>query len=297
MRAISFSEFGGPEVLEVIDASVPEPGPDQIRIAVSAAGVNGYDWKVRRGLMGGALPKRVGLEVAGTVDAVGKNVSDIAVGDGVFGFAVGGGAAEYTLSAHYSPLPLGVDAVTAAGLPVVVETAYRVLDLVGVASGTTVLVSGASGGVGQTAVQVAVNRGAHVIGTASAANQDFLRGLGAEPLVYGDGLTERVRALGVDPVDVAIDAGGGGVLPDLIELTGGTEHVVTIVDFEGAEALGVTASGATGAYYGLDEIKALLAQGAYTPPKVRAYPLEQVGAAQQAAEAGNLGATKLVLTL
>jgi NADPH:quinone reductase-like Zn-dependent oxidoreductase len=185
MRAVTFSAFGGPEVLEIVDVPVPEPGPGRIRIAVAAAGVNPYDWKLRRGLMGGEPPKPVGLEVAGRVDALGEGVSDVAVGEPVYGFAIGGGAADYTLSAHYAPIPAGLDRVTAAGLPVALETAFRVLDLVGVgpggAAGQTVLIHGASGAVGQSAVQIARARGARVIGTGSVANHERLQALGAEP--------------------------------------------------------------------------------------------------------------------
>jgi NADPH:quinone reductase-like Zn-dependent oxidoreductase len=296
MRAVSFSQFGGPEVLEVIDVPIPEPGPGQVRIAVRAVGVNGYDWKLRRGFMGGDLPKRVGLEVAGVVDALGDGVTDVALGDRVFAFAIGGGAADHTLSAHYALIPGGLDFVDAAALPVAVETAHRALDVVGVGAGTTVLINGASGGVGQAAVQVAVNRGAQVIGTASEANHALLRELGAEPVTYGPGLGERVRALGMSPVDAAIDVAGGGALPDLIELTGGTEHVVTIADVEGAEALGVSFSANTSAYYALDEVLRLIEQGRFSLPVQQTFALEEIGAAQSLSEQGHARG-KLVLTL
>jgi NADPH:quinone reductase-like Zn-dependent oxidoreductase len=296
MRAVSFSQFGGPEVLEVIDVPIPEPGPGQVRIAVRAVGVNGYDWKLRRGFMGGDLPKRVGLEVAGVVDALGDGVTDVALGDRVFAFAIGGGAADHTLSAHYALIPGGLDFVDAAALPVAVETAHRALDVVGVGAGTTVLINGASGGVGQAAVQIAVNRGAQVIGTASEANHALLRELGAEPVTYGPGLGERVRALGMSPVDAAIDVAGGGALPDLIELTGGTEHVVTIADVEGAEALGVSFSANTSAYYALDEVLRLIEQGRFSLPVQQTFALEEIGAAQSLSEQGHARG-KLVLTL
>ncbi len=296
MRAVSFSAFGGPEVLEVIHVPIPEPDPGQIRIAVRAAGVNGYDWKLRRGFMGGDLPKRVGLEAAGVVDALGEGVSDVAVGDRVFGFAIGGGAAEYTRSAHYAGIPGGLGFADGAALPVAVETACRALDAVGVAAGTTVLINGASGGVGQAAVQIAIDRGAHVIGTASAANHELLSGLGAHPVTYGPGLVERVRGLAVSPVDVAVDVAGGGALPDLIELTGGAEHVVTIADFEGAGKLGVAFSANTSAYYALGETVRLIEQGRFHLPVQQTFPLEQIGAAQTLSEQGHARG-KLVLTL
>ena len=296
MRAVAFSRFGGPEVLEIVDADVPVPGPGQIRIAVRAVGVNGYDWKLRRGLMGGTPPKRVGLEAAGVVDACGDGVTDVTVGDRVCGFAIGGAAAQYTRSAHYAKLPDGLDFAHGAALPVAVETAYRALDAVGVGADTTVLINGASGGVGQTAVQVAINRGAEVIGTASKANHELLAGLGAHPVTYGPGLVERVRALGVSPVDAAIDVAGGGALGDLVEVTGGTERVVTIADFEGAESAGVTFSGATSAYYALADVVGLIESGRFHLPVEAIFPLEEIGAAQSRSEAGH-AAGKLVVLL
>jgi NADPH:quinone reductase-like Zn-dependent oxidoreductase len=296
MRAVAFAAFGGPEVLEIIDAPVPEPGPDQIRIAVGAAGVNGYDWKLRRGLMGSSLPKRVGLEVAGTVDAVGASVSDVVVGDRVFGFAIGGGAADFTLSAHYAVLPAGLDFSHGAALPVAVETASRALDAVGVGPHTTVLINGASGGVGQAAVQLAIHRGARVIGTASAANHPLLRELGAVPVTYGAGLIARVRALGSSPVDVAVDVAGGGVLADLIKLTGQADQVVTIADFAGAQATGVPFSGTTSAYGALAQVAGLIEAGSFSLAVQQTFALEQIGAAQALSEQGHASG-KLVVVL
>ncbi|WP_249009876.1 NADP-dependent oxidoreductase [Conexibacter sp. DBS9H8] len=302
MRAVSFSAFGGPEVLEIIDAPVPEPGPGRIRIAVAAAGVNPYDWKLRRGLMGGEPPRRVGLEVAGHVDALGEGVTDVRVGDTVYGFAIGGGAADYTLSAHYARIPAGLDLITAAGLPVALETAFRVLDLVGIgaegSAGQTLLIHGASGAVGQSAVQIARARGARVIGTGSVANHGRLEALGAEPVAYGEGLLGRVREMTDGRgVDAAVDAAGGGVLGDLVALTGDPARVVTIADFDGAGDHGVTASGQNSAFYGLTAVAELLDRRAYRPPAVEVHPLAEVATAQARSEAGHLGAVKLVLSL
>ena len=296
MRAISFAQFGGPEVLEVIDAPVPEPGPGQIRVRVQAAGVNPVDWKIRSGMMGGDLPRRVGMEFAGTVDALGEGITDVAAGDAVFGFAIGGAAAEFTRSAHYARLPEGVDPITAAGLPVAVETAVRCLDLVGVAAGTTLVVNGASGAVGQSLLQLAGLRGAHVIGTASERNHELVRELGAEPVTYGPGLADRVRALGVSPVDAAIDAAGGGALPELVELTGGTESVVTIADYPGAEALGVTFSANNSAYEALAQVAELIREGRFALPVERTFPLESVAEAQSLSASGRMRG-KIVLTV
>ena len=222
MKAVRFSQFGGPEVLEIVDLPDPHPGPGQIRIAVRAAGVNPSDWKKREGLMDEELPQTLGYEAAGVVDELGEGVADVAVGDRVFGLSAEGAAqAELAVLSYYAPIPPSLDFAAAAALPAAIETATRALDQLGVGSGSTLLINGASGSVGSAAVQLAVVRGARVIGTASPANHDYLRSLGAEPVAYGEGLVERVRALAPDGVDVALDVAGSGVLPELIELAGG----------------------------------------------------------------------------
>src|ERR1700678_1474142 len=231
MKAVRFSQFGGPEVLEIVDLPDPHPGPGQVRIAVRAAGLNPSDWKKRKGLMDEELPQTMGHEASGLVDELGEGVADAAVGDRVFGLSAEEGAqAELAVLSYYAPIPPSLDFAGAAALPAAVETAARALDQLGVAAGNTLLINGASGNVGSAAVQLAVVRGARVIGTASAANQDYLRSLGAEPVTYGEGLTERVRKLAPGGVDLALDIAGSGVLPELIELAGGSGQVVTVAD-------------------------------------------------------------------
>jgi NADPH:quinone reductase-like Zn-dependent oxidoreductase len=160
---------------------------------VRAAGVNRVDWKMRRGLWGGALPQQTGREVAGVVDEVGEGVTDVASGDRVFGFvAAGGGAAELALLSDYAPIPLPVDFGRAAGLPVAVETAT--LHARPVRRRRPHELNGAAGAVGSFALQIAVARGVRVIGTASPNNHHYPRSLSAAPTTYGDGLVERVRA-------------------------------------------------------------------------------------------------------
>src|SRR5919201_2581207 len=213
MKAVRFNQFGGPEVLEIVDLPDPHPDPGQVRIAVRAAGVNPSDWKKRKGLMDGKLPQTMGHEAAGVVDELGEGVADVAVGDRVFGFSAEGAAqAELTVLSYYAPIPPSLDFTGAAALPAAIETATRALDQLGVESGGTVLINGASGSVGSAAVQLAVARGARVIGTGSPVTHDFLRSLGAEPVAYGDGMPERVRALAPDGVDLALDVAGSGVL-------------------------------------------------------------------------------------
>jgi NADPH:quinone reductase-like Zn-dependent oxidoreductase len=298
MKAIQYSRFGGPEVLELVELPDPHPGPGQIRVAVRAASVNPIDWKARSGMMGGELPQQTGREAAGVVDELGEGVSDVAVGDRVFGFAAGGGgAAELVILADYAPIPPSLDFAEAAGLPVAVETAVRTLDLLGVGAGTTLLINGASGAVGSSAVQLARAREARVIGTAGPGNHEYLRSLGAEPTTYGDGLVQRVRELAPDGVDAALDAAGGGALPALVELAGGPDHVITIADYVGAEQTGVRFSGGPGtqrAVHALREIGTLIEAGRFTLPVAQTFPLEQIGEAHRVSETGHVRG-KLVL--
>jgi NADPH:quinone reductase-like Zn-dependent oxidoreductase len=299
MKAVQFSEYGEPEVLHVAEVDAPHAGPGQIRVAVRAAGVNPIDWKVRKGMMADgplARPVTPGSDVAGVVDEVGEGVEDVAPGDAVFGFSIGGGAAEHTLLEHYARKPDGLSWEEAAGFPVAVETAARGLDLLGVGEGQTLLITGAAGGVGTATVQLARRRGARVIGTASEHNHDFLRSLGAEPTTYGDGLVERVRALAPDGVDRAFDTAGRGALPDLIELTGGPENVVTIADFS-APQLGVRVSSGGGterAYYALAEAARLAQDGQFALPVERVFGFSEAADAQRLSEEGHVRG-KLVL--
>ena len=298
MRAIQFASFGGPEVLEQVEVPEPHAAAGQIRVAVKAVGVNPADWKLRQGMMGGELPRGTGLEVAGVVDEVGDGVTDVSVGDEVFGSVAGGnGAADFALLAHYASIPKSLEFAGAAGLPVAVETATRTLDLLDVGDGQTVLVNGAAGAVGISTVQLARVRGARVIGTASAANHDYLLSFGAVATTYGDGLVARVRELGLGRVDRAIDDAGGGALPALVELAGGPEHVVTIADYQGAQETGVRMSGgpnAKRAWYALGEIGELIDAARFTLPVAQTFPLEQIAEAQRLSEGGHVRG-KLVL--
>lgn len=296
MRAIQFKSFGGPEVLEVVELPEPHATAKQVRVAVKAVGINPVDWKLRQGMMGGELPRGTGLEVAGVVDEVGDETSDVAVGDAVFG-STQNGAAEFAVLEHYAPIPGSLDFAGAAGLSVAVETATRTLDLLDVGEGQTVLVNGAAGVVGSSTVQLARERGAKVIGTASAVNHDYLRSLGATPTTYGEGLVERVRELAPDGVDRAIDDAGGGALPALVELAGGPEHVVTIADYEGAQNTGVQMTGGPDskrAWYALAEIGEVIDAGRFSLPVAQAFPLEQIADAHRLSETGHVRG-KLVL--
>jgi NADPH:quinone reductase-like Zn-dependent oxidoreductase len=299
MKAVTFSRFGGPEVLEIADLPDPHPGPGQVRIAVHAAGVNASDWKKREGLMDPELPQTLGYEAAGVVDELGDGVTGVAVGDRVFGLSPDGAAqAELAVLSWYAPIPSSLDFAGAAALPAAVETATRALDQLGGPSGRPLLINGASGSVGSAAVQLAVARGARVIGTASPANHDFLRSLGAEPVAYGAGMAERVRALAPDGVDLALDVAGSGVLPELIDLAGGAGHVLTVADFTGAQKYGVRFSrGDSGrALHALADIGELIQSGRFSLPVAQTFPLADVAEAQRVSEHGHVRG-KLVLVV
>ncbi len=299
MKAVRFSEYGDPDVLRVEEVDEPHAGAGQIRVAVKAAGVNPIDWKIRSGAMAQVmpvdLPRIPGSDVAGVVDEVGDGVTDAAVGDEVFGSAVGGGSADYAVVDHYAAKPAGLSWAEAAGLPVAVETAVRSLDLLGVGDGQTIVINGAAGGVGIAAVQLARARGARVIGTASATNHAFLRDLGAEPTTYGDGLAERVRDLAPGGVDRAFDTAGHGALPDLVEITGNADYVVTIADFSAPQyGVRVTTGGEGRAWQALGQAAELFEQGRFTLPVAETFPFSQAPAAHRRSEDGHVRG-KLVL--
>jgi NADPH:quinone reductase-like Zn-dependent oxidoreductase len=300
MKAIIFEQFGGPEVLHLAEVPVPAPGPGEIRIRVRAAGVNPADGKVRSGAMQAIfpmpLPAILGREVAGVVDALGEGVSDVAVGDRVVGWTnpPAGSYAELALSSGYVPMPDGLDFATAVTLPVAGETSQRVLGLLAVGSGDTLLIHGASGAVGELAVQFAVERGATVIGTASAANADRVGKLGARPTVYGPGLVERVRSLAPNGVDAVFDAAGRGALPASIELRGGTDRIITIADPD-AQSLGITFSaGGDVSGFDLGLLAARRVRGELTTTIAGTYSLADAGKAQEVSDGGHAGG-KLVL--
>jgi NADPH:quinone reductase-like Zn-dependent oxidoreductase len=292
-HAIQFDDYGPPEVLHL--AEVPEltAGAGRVRVAVRAAGVNPFDWKVRSGAMRDFMPLQFpstpGVELSGVVDQVGDGVTGIAVGDEVLGSGSGAYAEQVVVDpAGLERKPARLSWEQAAALPVAVSAAYRVLVPFGLTSGQTLLVDGAAGGVGGILVQVARARGLQVIGTASERNHARLRELGATPVVYGDGLVERVRAIAPDGVDAAADLAGKGSLESLIDLTGDPARVATIADFANAGRLGVRATGGgdetpPGA---LADALGLLAEGQLQVPVGSVYPLAEAAAAQRESESG-----------
>ncbi len=213
-RAVVVESFGGPEVLQVREATEPHAGTGQLRVRVSEAGLNPMDWKLLASPQAGAsfgvsLPAGFGSDFAGVVDEVGAEVEGFAVGDRVYGGAFGRAVAdELVLTPGVDTVlhtPDGLDDAAAATLAVAGPTADGVLRTIDVHEGDTLLVGGAAGGVGVFVVQLARLAGARVIGTGSEGTFEFLRGLGAEPVAYGEGLVDRVRALAAGEVTAAAD--------------------------------------------------------------------------------------------
>jgi NADPH:quinone reductase-like Zn-dependent oxidoreductase len=305
MRTLRYHEYGAPlDVLRLEDAEAPTPGPGQIRVTVQTCGLTPADWALCGGLFAGDLPRGIGLEVSGTVDAVGDGVTGVEIGDPVFGPAPykgpTAGASEQALLDIWFPRPPGLDPVAAAALPMAVETAYRGLDALGVRAGTTVLVHGAGTTVGYAAVQIAVQHGARVIATAGQTYADALRGAGAEVTSYGDGMAERVRALAGGPVDLALDAAPvSNALPGLVRTVKAPEHVLTLSDFAAAEELGVRfhfdANG-TQRNDVLGEYAQLASEGRFSVPVARTFSLEDWRTAAELSQSGQARG-KLVLQI
>ncbi|WP_030270334.1 NADP-dependent oxidoreductase [Streptomyces sp. NRRL B-24484] len=288
-EAITFSEYGAPEVLRPSRVALPEPGPGQVRIRVRAASVNPLDLKIRSGLMAGRAPARFpvvpGLDAAGVVDAVGAGAG-ASVGDEVLGSTAGGSYGEHALLERPVAKPGALSWELAASLVTVGRTAVRVLDQLDVRAGRTLLVHGAAGSVGVLAVQLAAARGATVIGTAAERDLERLTALGATAVRYGDGWAERVRAAAPGGVDLVLDASGAGVLADSVALTGDPGRVLTIADLSAAEhGVRFSAGAPDGAGDPLPDLVRLAADGRLDLPIWRSYPLAAAAQAHADLEA------------
>jgi NADPH:quinone reductase-like Zn-dependent oxidoreductase len=297
--------FGGPEVLSVVDQPAGEPGPGQARIQVRAAGVNPVDWKQYSGRMGAdpaRLPLRLGAEAAGVVTAAGPDaagpVGPVRVGDEVIAFrAPGAYAAELVVPADaLVPKPATLDWAPASGLMLTGVTAWHALAATDVHQGDTVLMHGAAGGVGLTAIQLAVGRGATVIATASPVRHDAVRELGAIPVAYGDGLAGRVRAAAPGGVDVALDLVGTDEALDVsLDLVADRARIATIVVTPRAREAGIKLlGGAPGADPGTEirlparlDLARLAGDGSLRVFVAHSYPLTQVADAHRASMAGH----------
>ncbi|WP_158896259.1 NADP-dependent oxidoreductase [Amycolatopsis anabasis] len=317
MKALQFDRFGSPDVLVLRDVPKPEPGPGQIRIAVRACGLNPADWAVVDGLFADRLPplpRGLGLEVAGTVDALGEGVTGVEIGDRVFGPATfdgpTAGAAEYALMAAWARVPEGVTAEQAAALPMAAETAWHALDDLGIQPGELLLVHGAGSTVGEAAVRFALHRGIQVIATAGPARAAALEEIGAQVTGYSDGMAERVTALAAGRIDRALDTaptGGridrpdqtspaGGSLPTLIKLTGDPDRVLTVSDFAAAAELGTRITHIDMRYDRLDEFARLAGEGVLAVSVARTYTLDQIHEAAKLSQSRRPGG-KLTLVL
>jgi len=312
VRVITQLSTGGPEVLELGEAPVPEPGPTEIRVRVAAAGVNPVDWKTRAGRgmakVIGPPPFTVGWDVAGTVDAVGPGVTRFSVGDAVFGMPwfprQAGAYAEFVVapSRHFAHRPARLSAVEAAGLPLAGLTAWQALvDVAGVREGQRVLIHAAAGGVGHLAVQIAKARGAYVIGTASTAKHNLLTDLGIDEAI--DYRAEDFEKA-IEPVDVVLDAVGGDVAMRSLDVLAPEGRMVTLLSSSAAPALAAATDRGLRATamivepdaHGLEQLATLVDQRRLRVLVSETFPLER---ARHAHRAGELGHTtgKLVLTI
>jgi len=306
-RAVRLDSFGGPEVLTVRDVPVPQLGPGQLRVRVAAAGLNPMDWfmtsdaktAARFGL---SLPIGFGTDYAGVVDQVGARVTDFKPGDRVFGGALSRAVADFVVvdangstaanEAHHTPDGVDDDR-TSATLTIAGRTACAALAVVEAGPNDTVLIGGAAGGVGVFAVQLARMAGARVIGTGSASSADFLRELGAEPVVYGDGLVERVRALAPRGITAALDLHGTESALAARALGVPDKRITTIATvIDGIPP----ANGASAAPGSLERLAELVANGRLRVPIAASFPLEKIRAAVEL-QAGRHVKGKVVIDL
>ncbi|MFJ9903314.1 zinc-binding alcohol dehydrogenase family protein [Streptomyces sp. NPDC101152] len=299
------SAYGGPEVLSVIEVDVPEPGPGEVRVAVRAAGVNPFDYKVYSGAFGAdpaRLPLRLGGEAAGVVTAVGAGATGpagpVEVGDEVIVHrAPGAYVSDLVVPASaVVPKPAELSWEEAGGLMAAGATAVHVLEAIGLGKGDTVLIHGAAGGVGLVAVQLAVARGATVVGTASEAKHELLRDLGAVPITYGPGLADRVRAAAPEGIDAAADLVGTDEAVDVsVDLVADRARIATIAGFERGARAGIKLlGGSPGADPGTQiraaarlELTAAAEAGRLRILVAGSYPLREAAAAHREIMSGH----------
>ncbi|MET7646783.1 NADP-dependent oxidoreductase [Streptomyces sp. NPDC005426] len=293
-KAYVFTSNGGPEVEAFVDQDTPVPGPGELLVSVRAAGVNPVDWKLRtgvtrRGSVPQPFPTVFGSEAAGVVEATGPGVEGFTAGDEVFGNPVTGGYAELTLlpvavTAHK---PAGLSFRDAAALPVAAATAYDGLRQLGLAPGTTLLVTGAGGGVGTAAVQLAQHAGIHVIGVASAAKKEFVESLGAVYVESGPGLADRVRAAAPDGVDAVFDLVGGDTLRAAASLLADPATLISAGGKQLVAELGGAPVERARTAAVLREVADLAVAGVLRTHITRTFPLAAAGEALRVVEDGH----------
>jgi NADPH:quinone reductase-like Zn-dependent oxidoreductase len=284
-RAVRFDKYGGIEVLQVVEVERPAPGPGKVLVRVKAAGINPGEASIRKGLFAerwpATFPSGQGSDLAGIVEEAGPGVTNVGVGDEVIGFTENRASqAEFVLvdSGNLVPRPGNVSWEQAGALFVAGTTAFAAVRSVALSPGDTVVVSGAVGGVGSIAVQLARNAGAKVIGLASEANHTWLTDHGIIPVTYGDGVEDRIRAASGGKIDAFIDTFGGGYVELALKLGVPTNRIDTIIDFAAAAKYGVKAEGnqvaATAEVLG--QLAGLLAAGRLEIPIAKVYPLAEV---------------------
>ena len=296
VKAVRFEEYGGIDVLKVADVPRPVPGPDQVLVRVRAAGINPGEAKIREGLLHDrwptAFPSGQGSDLAGIVAGTGPGVAGVAVGDEVIGYTDNRASqAEYALveAQNLTARPAGVPWPVAGSLFVAGATAYAAVRAVSLASGDTVVVSGAAGGVGSITVQLARLTGATVIGLASQANHEWLASHGAIPVTYGDGVADRIRRA-AGQADAFVDTFGADYVQLALELGVKPARIDTIVNFGAVQEYGVKAEGnAAGASASvLAELAGLVADGQLEVPVAATFPLTEVRDAYQLLASGHV---------
>ncbi|MFJ8208246.1 NADP-dependent oxidoreductase [Streptomyces sp. NPDC096033] len=285
-KAVRYDEFGGIDVLRVDEVERPTPGDGQVLVRVKAAGINPSEAVIRTGALAqmfpSTFPSGQGSDLAGIIEEVGAGVGGFSPGDEVLGFSnKRASQAEVVLveAGDLTHKPENVSWEVAGSLYVVGATAWGAVHAVDLKEGETVVISGAAGGVGSLAVQLARRSGAAVIGLASENNHAWLKDRGAIPLAYGDGVEDRIRAAAPDGVDAFIDTYGHGYVDLALALDVPAERIDTIADFAAAEKYGVKTDGGTAAGPGaevLAELAALIADGHLQVPISKVYPLHQV---------------------
>ena len=304
MKAVRFDQYGEVDVLEVVDVPTPVPGPGQVLIQVRATGINPGEAKIRAGLLHArwpaTFPSGQGSDLAGVVAEAGPGVTGFAAGDQVIGYTDNRASqAEYVVveERNLTAKPANVPWAVAGALFVAGATAYAAVRAVALTKGDTVVVSGAAGGVGSLAVQLARRAGATVIGLAGQANHEWLTGHGVIPVAYGDGVADRIRRA-AGQVDAFIDTFGADYVQLALELSVEPARIDTIVRFDAVGEYGVKAEGnAAGASASvLAELAGLIAGGELEVPIAATFPLSQVQDAYRQLAGGHIRG-KIVLTV